>query len=261
MSSSGSRTLLALVVAAVTIGSAACATTVAPGGASSTGAAAASSYLCGGTRVSTESLAARTPPDALTGRSREALADAVFDDGTPLELDDHSAWFVVNASDREVTLLREVVPDAAASAPVEADHELLGVSWVEAANITSGWRVTALGPCLLTIDLGDLAVPLIALDPAHPLDPAAREIHLLVTERACNSGRDADGRIETVRVDERDDRVEVVLGVRPEGGAHDCPSNPPTPFTVTLGEPLGDRIIVDATRHSGPVLGGASPRE
>lgn len=258
MSPRGSQALIALVAGAV-IALAGCASAADPPG--TAGAAPQPSYLCGGVRVSSEALAARTPPDALSGTTREALADAVFDDGTPLELDDSTAWFVVDESDREVTLLREVAPDAAASAAVEADHEQVGVSWVEAANIEPGWRVTSLGPCLLTIDLSDLAVPLVALDPARPLDAAAREVHLLVTEQACNSGRDADGRVEIVRLDEGEDRIELVLGIRPEEGGHDCPSNPPTPFTVTLEAPLGDRVVVDATRYSRPELGAAGSGE
>jgi len=274
----GAQALLVLVAAAM-VGLAGCASAVTPesdqgsgqgsgqgadpgsAAGSASGADARPSYLCGGTRISADALAARTPADALTGAAAEALANAVFDDGTPLVLDDPSPWFVVEASDREVTLLRPVDPDDAASDVPATDHEQVTVSWVEATNVVAGWRVTSLGPCALTIDLGDLGVPLIALDPARPLDPASRDVHLLVTEQACNSGRDATGRIEIVRLDERGDRIEVVLGVRPEGGAHTCPSNPPTPFTVTLTEPLGARVVVDATLVTRPGLGGGGTGE
>jgi len=266
MSSRGARALLVLVAVAM-VGLAGCASAVTPAGGrdadpgadpgSAAGNASAgdapTSYLCGGTPISADALAARTPVEELAGAAAEALAGAVFDDGAPLVLEDSSEWFVVDASDHEVTLLRPVPPDDAAADAPAADHEQLTVSWIEATNVT-GWLVTSLGPCALTIDLGDLGVPLIALDPARPLDPASREVHLLVTEHACNSGQDAAGRIEIVRLDEKDDRIEVVLGVRPEGGAHTCPSNPPTPFTVTLVEPLGERTIVDATLYSRPAL-------
>lgn len=252
MPSRRARALLVLVAAAM-VGLAGCASAD-PGSATrnDSGADAQPSYLCGGTPVSAEALAARTPVEELAGPAAEALADAAFDDGTPLVLEDPSAWFVVSTSDREVTLLRPVEPDDAPDAPA-TDHEQVTVSWVEATNVT-GWLVTSLGPCALTFDLGDLGVPLIALDPDRPLDPASREVHLLVTEQACNSGQDADGRIVIVRLDERDERVEIALGVRQEGGAHSCPTNPPTPFTVTLTEPLGERDIVDATLYSRPVL-------
>lgn len=263
MPSRGARALLVLVAAAM-VGLAGCASAVppedaagaAPGSAARNdpGADARPSYLCGGTRVSVEALAARTPVEELAGPAAEAVAGAVFDDGMPLVLEDPSAWFVVGTSDREVTLLRPVEPDEASEAPA-ADHEQVTVSRVEATNV-AGWLVTSLGPCALTIDLGDLGVPLIALDPDWPLDPASREVRLLVTEQACNSGRDAAGRIEIVRLDEGDERIEIVLGVRPEGGAHSCPTNPPTPFTVTLTEPLGERTVVDATLHSRPALRG-----
>lgn len=88
------------------------------------------------------------------------------------------------------------------------------------------------------------------LDPGGALDPSSREVAILVNERACASGRDADGRIE-VDVDYANDAVTFEVSVRPLNGDQDCQSNPDTPYTVKLAEPLGNR----------EVLGQSSPPE
>lgn len=45
---------------------------------------------------------------------------------------------------------------------------------------------------------------------------------------------------------ETETTVEFVLGIESRGGAQNCPSNPPTPFTLELAAELGDRTILDA---------------
>ncbi|MFD2792767.1 hypothetical protein ACFS27_04305 [Promicromonospora vindobonensis] len=45
---------------------------------------------------------------------------------------------------------------------------------------------------------------------------------------------------------EQEDRIELGIGVEaPPGDDQNCPSNPPTPFTIELDEPLGDRTLMD----------------
>ncbi|WP_456785723.1 hypothetical protein [Cellulomonas sp. P5_C5] len=109
------------------------------------------------------------------------------------------------------------------------------------------WRLSAFGSCALTISYPGSGSAMLTLDPAAPPSPGSTEVALLVTEAACNSGQDADGRIEVVELRETASAVEVALAVTPRGGAHDCPSNPPTPFTIELDEPLGDRLLLDAS--------------
>ncbi|HEY9564106.1 MAG TPA: hypothetical protein VIR30_10090 [Nocardioides sp.] len=81
------------------------------------------------------------------------------------------------------------------------------------------------------------------LDPAGALDPSSREVAILVNERACASGRSADGRIE-VDVEYAADTVTLEVSVRPLNGDQECPSNPDTPYIVKLAEPLGDRDVM-----------------
>jgi hypothetical protein len=114
----------------------------------------------------------------------------------------------------------------------------------DATNLEPGWYLRQSSRCALSVDLGGLTVPEISLQSLP--DPRSRESTLLVTESSCNSGEDADGRIEVVSIDETDDRVSLILGVRPRRGDQNCPSNPATPFTVTLSEPQGERDLFDA---------------
>jgi hypothetical protein len=57
----------------------------------------------------------------------------------------------------------------------------------------------------------------------------------------------ADGRIVEPTIVAGDDIVTVILAVRPRRGAHDCQSNPETPFLLELPEPLGERTLLDGS--------------
>lgn len=110
------------------------------------------------------------------------------------------------------------------------------------------------GGCRASVDNAS-----VTLDPARPPDPASSELHVLVTERDCNSGDDAEGRVELVSLDEDDEAVTFSVGVRPHNKPANCPSNPPTPFTIVLNEPLGDRDVLDGSKDPARAL--EMPRE
>ena len=116
-----------------------------------------------------------------------------------------------------------------------------------ASNVPDGtWLLTSAGPCsqrLVTdANLGDADVTLAA---AH--SPGDASVDLLVHERACASGESAEGRIKLIELNETTEQIQLRIGVRPRDGDQDCQDNPPTPFTIDLTEPLGDREIVDAS--------------
>jgi len=211
-----------------------------------TPSAAGDGFLCSGLPISRDAVETRVPVIAIGEPGRIALSEAVWDDGSSLDLPPEEDWYVATTTDDLVGVMRDVEVEAdPASMGILPDHEVLTVTWVEdATNLTPGWYVDKSDTCALTVDLGDLTVPAIKLQ--SPPDPMSQELRLLVNEETCNSGEDAEGRIEVVSLDETDDRVSLVLGVRPRGGMQDCPSNPATPFTVTLSEPLGEREVVDA---------------
>lgn len=204
-------------------------------------------YLCGGVSIPGGAVADRVPVAAMEDAERDALAAAQWDDGTPLSSLADDDWYRANATDDTVTVIRDVeTPNDPTWSAILPDREILTVSWVDGAtNLPPGWYVSQSSPCALTVDLGDLQVPALALRTAP--DPESRELALSVTEMACNSGEDAQGRIEVVSVEESADQVRLVLGTAPRGGVQNCPSNPATPFTVTLDDPVGDREIINAS--------------
>lgn len=115
------------------------------------------------------------------------------------------------------------------------------------------------GDCARRYDLGDLGDATVALDPDNLPDPESSQVHLLVTEAACAGGRPADGRVTLEHLVEHEDRVELVVGVEaPPGDGQTCQSNPPTPFTVELDEPLGTRSLVDVAVYPGRELAALS---
>lgn len=208
--------------------------------------AASDGFLCSRVPISRKAVETRVPVRDMGEPGRTVLSEATWDDGRPLDLLDEG-WFVATTSDELVGVMRDLDVEAnPASTGTLLDHEILTIRWVDdATNLTPGWYVWQSDTCALTVDLGDLVVPRVELQ--FPPDPMSRKLRLLVTEEDCNSGMDADGRIEVVSIDETDSRVSLVLGVRPSGGSQTCPLNPSTPFTVTLSEPLGEREVVDAS--------------
>jgi hypothetical protein len=235
-----------LGVVVVVLGVAGCASAGDPGDAPPS-AAVADGYLCDHVSISREAMETRVSVGAIDDAGRAALAEARWDDGSPVDLPPEEDWYLAAMTDDLVGVMRdiEVVPDPS-SMGLSRDHELLTVERVDdATNLAPGWYVGQSGTCALTVDLGDLTVPEVQLQ--SPPDSRSTEVALLVTEVSCNSGEDAAGRIEVVSLDETDDTVSLILGVRPRNGAQNCPSNPATPFTVTLSHPLGERQVMDAS--------------
>jgi len=117
-------------------------------------------------------------------------------------------------------------------------------------NGPEGWQVTNYGDCQPRIELAEgLGAAEWAFDPAQPKPGAATQVFdALVTELACNSGKPADGRIVGPQIVRSADTVLVIFAVRPRPGGQDCQSNPSTRFKVDLGEPLGERRLLDGGR-------------
>lgn len=110
------------------------------------------------------------------------------------------------------------------------------------------WGFDASGQCRLQPDIPEgVNLAVFRLVPNVVLAPESREVDLLVTETACNSGQDARGRIRVLDLVPAEASVTVLLGVVPRPGDHECPGNPETPFTLELPEPLGDRVLLDGS--------------
>jgi hypothetical protein len=85
------------------------------------------------------------------------------------------------------------------------------------------------------------------LDPAFRTPGSdTRTLLILVNQLECSSGRSASGRISPAFVtwDERELVIEVFVQSIPGGG--DCQGVSPTPATLRLPVPLGDRTLFDA---------------
>jgi len=168
-------------------------------------------------------------------------------------------------------------PEAAAlrlylSSPVRVQHRVPATGWrllgsddrraefgassgegmwvVVVRNAGAGWMANAPDTCqphlVLPAGLGPASW---RVDPADPSPtPLTQVFDALVTERACNSGEPADGRIVGPQVVKSAAVVLVIFAVRPRGGGQRCPSNPATRVTVDLGEALGARLLLDGGR-------------
>ena len=126
----------------------------------------------------------------------------------------------------------------------------LGMKTVTVENGPGGWAVTGWGDCQPRIVLAEGLGPAEWwFDLAKPLPgPETQVFDALVTEMSCASGRTADGRIVGPAIIATEEVVLVMFAVRPLPGAQNCPSNPSTRVTVDLGEPLGERALLDGGR-------------
>jgi hypothetical protein len=200
-------------------------------------------YECNGRFVDPETYNAGVRADQLPAEDAAGIAAGVDDTGDDGLLDDPSAWIIGARSATSVTLLRPL--------EAEGDYDVVVYDKMDEVPATGepGWMLTSSASCTLALDPAPLTSAVVALDPAAATDADSTQLALLVTERECNSGRDAEGRIELVSLQETADAVIVRIAVSPhtEDAAHTCQSNPPTPFTVELAEPLGDREVLDGS--------------
>ncbi|MEU4388622.1 hypothetical protein [Promicromonospora sp. NPDC023805] len=212
-------------------------------------------YLCQGTRVPASVLTDGPTADQLGEEAAAALDGASVPDIEPEQ------WRVVTESGTKVYLVREL-PEPRDSDGEQRTHEVMGIEWVDQTEDGGeGWQLWQQSDCALRYDLGDLGSAVVALDPDNPPDPASSQVHLLVTEFACASGELSEGRVTLERLVEHEDRVELVVGVEALPGVQTCQSHPPTPFTVELDEPLGDRTLVDAAVYPERELAAAASAE
>jgi hypothetical protein len=124
-----------------------------------------------------------------------------------------------------------------------------GMKSISLENNGGSWKVRGWGDCRPRLQLPQGLGPTEwAFDPEQPKPgPATQVFDALVTEMSCNSGKPADGRFVGPQLIKTAATILVIFAVRPNplGGAHTCPSNPPTRIPVDLGEPLGVRKLLD----------------
>lgn len=222
-------------------------------------AAASQSYICGEDKFPASAVADPKGIADLDEVGRAAVSGATHDDGSPLELGDPETWGVVAHSDTRIVLIRPK-PVASAQSPGrydvadEQDHERI----VLTTELWPGWAVAAEGNCTLTVDLGELQVPYVWLDQDRLPEADSRELHLMVLDPSCGGDAEMRKRIEVVRLEETAVDVSLTLGMHPlPAGAYTCEGFPPTPYTLRLETPIGEREIIDGSRVIRRALLGA----
>ncbi|ALJ20796.1 hypothetical protein [Microbacterium sp. No. 7] len=213
------------------------------------------SYMCNDVPVSSEAFTSPRTVADLDADDRAAIARAqeTTNDIPVAQLGSLDRWTVASRTTEQLLLLGPEPSIDPTPSMLPPRHQAL----VLESQGDGGWRSAGLFSCAVRQDLGDLGAPTIRLDPAYTISADSTVLHLLVTEMDCASGQDATGRIELVSLTETPATVDIVLGVRPFREAN-CPSNPPTPFSVELSAPLGDRVVRDAAYATRPVLVPAS---
>lgn len=155
-------------------------------------------------------------------------------------------WFVLEEADDRLVVARELTQPQDPDDDILRTHDIVAVEDVDATNV-QGWMLSQASQCAPRRVLEGLGAAQVWL--ATEPDPTASTVELLVVEMACNSGEDADGRVRLVEQVESTDAIELLIAVEPRDGNAACPSNPATPFTVELAEPLGDRTLLDTSIH------------
>ncbi|MEH3075561.1 MAG: hypothetical protein PGN11_02610 [Quadrisphaera sp.] len=206
------------------------------------GAGAGTTVDCGGSVYDVEDLADAPAASSLP----EGPAGAVNDLGEPA-FDPALSWSVVRQGDDRADLVRELDEPVDQGGGDIRTHESVTLERITgASNVADGtWLRMSAGSCAQRLLRDDGLVPAnITLASDSVL--AERTLELLVRERECASGQNAEGRIEA-EVEETAEQVLLRVAVRPLPGGQSCPSSPATSFTVELTEPLGDREVVDAS--------------
>lgn len=184
-----------------------------------------------------------------TGPLSDALRAHLATAGPDYDMLPDTGWLLVGSDDRRAEFL--ATGPGAILGQVSLEHG------------ATGWKVSGWGSgCRPFLDLPDGLGPAEwVVNPKHPAPEAtSRTVHVLVTERSCASAASSVGRVVGPAIRFEDDRVLVAFGVIPQvGDAFTCPSNPPTPLEIDLGQPLGNRVLVDASTIPYVEVGTADP--
>ncbi|MFK0008174.1 hypothetical protein ACIQTZ_14075 [Paenarthrobacter sp. NPDC090520] len=199
--------------------------------------------LCQGNEVPLEALKHPRLASELGAEAAPALQ------GRGVSAFDPVTWLIAQESSDRVMLMNKLAaPQDHGNGDVR-DYMYIVISTQSMASEPGKpiWDVVESSTCTPTLDLGQLTAGAVTLDPASPPVPESDRLALLVTEFDCNSGQNAEGRVEVVKLTETESAVEIVLGVRPSGKqTASCQGNPATPFTVDLQRPLGTRTVMNA---------------
>jgi hypothetical protein len=132
------------------------------------------------------------------------------------------------------------------------------------------WSPEGWGNCRIELSADGWGNARFVLDPSSSVDPNASTVPVLATEMNCASGEPPMGReVRAVVLEETPETISIVVLVEPVEGGADCQGNPPFPYDVEVGSPLGHRHVLDASVYppvyvgvpssASPGPGGPSP--
>ncbi|MEV7604377.1 hypothetical protein AB0N65_02925 [Paenarthrobacter sp. NPDC089322] len=199
--------------------------------------------LCQGNKVPVYALENPRRASELAPEAAPALG------GLNVEQFNPGTWLIAQESSDRVMLMNKLAAPQDSGQGDVRDYTYIVISTHSMMSEPGKpvWAVVESSTCTPTLDLGELRAGGVTLDPASPPVPESDRLALLVTESDCNSGQNAEGRVEVVNLIETESTVEVVIGVRPAiAQVASCQGNPATPFTVDLEQPLGDRAVLNA---------------
>jgi hypothetical protein len=196
-------------------------------------------------------------PDLLTGPGSAETGDSVAaavlrqfvssPDGSDAPA---HGWYLIEATSDEVQFVARVPPGG------PSDYWQVVVKRGTAGQfVTDGWSLGGYGSCLLeTVPPAGYGPATWGLDPSVPFAAGANELHILVTEQSCHGSDPTEvGRIlANVAYTDRD--VVVTVVARSPEGAQTCPMPPPTPYLVVLGQPVGNRDLLDGGSWPPPTI-------
>ncbi|GMQ86269.1 MAG: hypothetical protein BMS9Abin07_1842 [Acidimicrobiia bacterium] len=148
-------------------------------------------------------------------------------------------WIVIERNDERMVFLGEG-PDGYADVTIEHD----GDTWQAA-----GW-----GGCrfMTSSTLAGFGIGAWVTDPDSKPDPQSSTLDVLLMERACANGEPPVGREIRPVVLPGEETIEIILLIEGVEGGATCPGNPWHATTIDIGEPIGERTLVD--RHVSPGL-------
>ncbi len=162
----------------------------------------------------------------------------------PIEPSLRREWKVLTAGDEELTLaLGAWGEDGPARDATYMVLEPEGGSW-RASNGGNCWQLAPVLP--LDSSWAEVSADAVA--------PDATEVAVTVMERRCTGARDPLPHLDEPAFVVDDEAITVYWTSNPPDAA-ECPSNPSVPTTLTLPEPLGDRVLLDGSRWPAVPIG------
>ena len=113
-------------------------------------------------------------------------------------------------------------------------------------NTGDGWRASDFGRCEPEV-YPDGRSPARWTLKQEP-EPSDTELTIRATELACSSGRELTADNTQADVVYKQDEIAIIISADPLK-AGDCIGNVPSPLTVDLEEPVGDRDLLDASTY------------